>query len=179
MSALTVRQWEGNTLQTAHLNPHLESHFASPEHIQSIYTQWGSMLMESFTLAFISWQYNSLSGRLWKSDKKMRWGGFQDNPGWEKDAVKDIMIAGMELVDMINNWKHQAWVREMGFSNDCEPSNTCLRQDHRYNYCRAKYKMATHNCCCEDSKLTPISPLRPAGLIWTCHNGGWGQILSI
>ena len=90
-------------------------------------------------------------------------GGFQDNPGWEKDAVKDIMIAGMELVDMINNWKHQAWVREMGFSNDCEPSNTCLRQDHRYNYCRAKYKMATHNCCCEDSKLTPISPtLSPA-----------------
>ena len=31
----------------------------------------------------------------------------------------------MELVDMINNWKHQPWAREMGFSNDCQSSNTC------------------------------------------------------
>ena len=33
--------------------------------------------------------------------------GFPDNLGSIKDAVKDIMIAGMELVDMINNWKDQ------------------------------------------------------------------------
>lgn len=34
----------------------------------------------------------------------------QDNPGSVKDAVKDIMIAGTGLVDMINNWKHQPWL---------------------------------------------------------------------
>ena len=49
-----------------------------------------------------------------------------DNLGPVKDAVRDIMIAGMELVDMINNWKHQPWAREMGFSNDCQSSNTCF-----------------------------------------------------
>ena len=50
----------------------------------------------------------------------------QDNPGSVKDAVKDIMIAGTGLVDMINNWKHQLWAREMGFSNDSQPSNTLV-----------------------------------------------------
>ena len=48
-----------------------------------------------------------------------------------------------------------------------------LRQDHRYNYCRAKYKMATHNCCSEDSKLTPISP---AAACWVNMNVSYRRL---
>ena len=81
------------------------------------------------------------------------------------------MIAGMELVDMINNWKDQPWAREMGFSNDCQSSNTCLMSPRiRDNYCRAKIKW---------QHTTPlhITPAAPR-LLWLAESDHMTWILA-
>lgn len=150
--------------------------------------------MESFTTAFIFWQYNRLSVivKIWQENAMRR---AQDNPGSVKDAVKDIMIAGTGLVDMINNSKHQPWLAGPGkwvslmIPSPPTPASwaagASLRQDHRYNYCRAKYKMATHArpglafVAQRTRNWLQFPPRYHPGLKWTCHIGGWGQILSI